>query len=321
MTSDTHFSGPEDFLKVIRTAHERPLSFADPWDTEFGRITGEELKHHGLELSSQRESFSIIMNELLVEAFMFYSPDQRQSIQNYCAIGALDLPTVEAFCAKSPEGYFAIVVSHGLMGFIHKYLKLTIGVVSPHSVVYCNRKAANQVTRDDLLSYAAELISHYQQSGDTRGAMVKLSDQLTAQVGLAVHLCESFVLGHEIGHFLAGHLLRDAHFSSDLTHPWLSIFRENQSHMDEMEADTYGFELMQFASSQRGKLDKTESERALLFATLAVFEALHVTGPPVGTDTHPAPFDRALAVIKKYLSPAAFHTAEKWIQTGVFEPR
>jgi hypothetical protein len=118
------------------------------------------------------------------------------------------------------------------MNLLHKYTKLVVAAHDPAQVVYCNRKDPASLTPAELLEWADELGMNYLTTGATRGAMLKLSDHAMAAVSPIVHLAETFVLGHEAGHYLAGHLEDDARFSADEEVRSLEVFAENERDVD-----------------------------------------------------------------------------------------
>jgi Zn-dependent protease with chaperone function len=176
---------------------------------------------------------------------------------------------------------YALVIHHGLMNLLHKYTKLVVAAHDPSQVVYCNRKDPASLTPAELLGWADELGPNYLATGATRGVMLKLSDRAMTAVSPIVRLAETFVLGHEAGHYLAGHLEDDTRFSADEEVPWLEVFAENERHEDEFEADAYGFEIMKACSPSA----PAETVHAAL---VGAFSMMGLIGGDVATASHPA---------------------------------
>jgi hypothetical protein len=158
-----------------------------------------------------------------------------------CAIGPLSHPSVNARCFRSKEGRYAIVLHHGLMNLLHKHSKLWVAAVNPSAVTYCNRKAPPSLTSQELIKWAGELGVIYRATGETKCALVELNHEGSFAASLTTTISEAFVLGHEMGHVLCGHLESSTRVVADDLIPSLQVLPESASHHDEFEAKATRF--------------------------------------------------------------------------------
>jgi hypothetical protein len=264
----------------VREGYARLDRDAQP-DQGLAELTELDLKKRGLELPDSDEAYGVVVARISDEIATACSEVWSRDLRERCAMGPLRHPSVNARCFRSPNGVYALVIHHGLMNLLHKYTKLVIAAHDPSQVVYCNRKHPASLTTTELLEWADELGVNYLDTGATRGAILKLTNRAMAAVSPIVHLAETFVLGHEAGHYLAGHLEVDAHFRTDEEVPWLDVFTENERHDDEFEADEYGFKIMKACSP----LAPPETVHT---AVVGAFSAMELIGGDVATVSHPA---------------------------------
>jgi hypothetical protein len=286
---------PAEFLAHVQQTYARLDRDPDP-HRELLELTRADLRKLGRDLPDPDAPYAEIVAAISADIVAACSELWGTNLSERCAIGPLQHPTVNARCFKSPDGVYALVIHHGLMNLLHKYTKLVIAAHDPPQVVYCNRKEPASLTTGELLEWAEELSVNYLATGATRGAMLKLSDRATAAASPIVHLGETFVLGHEAGHYLAGHLEDDARFSADENASWLQVFAENDRHDDEFEADAYGFEIMK-ASSPWAPPEIVHA------AIVGAFSMMGLIGGDVTTATHPASSERYQRLAKRFGMP------------------
>jgi hypothetical protein len=294
---DVERQTPGEFLGKVRDAFTEIYRDAEP-DEQLRDLTRRDLEKLGVTLAADPDDgyarvVAAISEEISSACAELYDVD----LSADCAIGTLTHPKVNARCFRSPEGVYALVIHHGLMGLLHKFTKLVIAAHDPSQVIYCNRKDPQSLTTEELLEWADELGVNYLATGAGRGAMLKLSDRAMAVVSPIVHLAETFVLGHEVGHYLAGHLDDDARFAADAEVPWLEVLAENKRHEDEFEADAYGFEIMRTCSPTM-PAEHTHS------AIVGAFSMMGLIGGDRSSPSHPASSERYRRLAERYGLPS-----------------
>jgi hypothetical protein len=116
--------------------------------------------------------------------------------------------------------------------------------------------------------------------------------QIAAPAGCeeaARRFAETFIVGHEVGDMVAGHLEGPARLSTDRPADWPAFYPENERQADEFDADAYGFETM--IDSYGGSLPTPLAIAALV----ATFGALRLVGAGEASATHPAARDASTA--------------------------
>jgi uncharacterized protein YjiS (DUF1127 family) len=286
---------PTEFLARVREAYAQLDRDEEP-DRALLELTRRDLEKLGVELAEPGENYGLIVAAIADEIAAACSAVWGCDLTERCAIGPLRHPAVNARCFKGPGGIYALVIHHGLMNLLHKYTKLIVAAHDPSQVTYCNRKDPASLTSTELLGWAEELRANYLASGATRGALLKLSPRAAAAASPIVHLAETFVLGHEAGHYLGGHLEDDARFTSDEEVPWLHVFAENVHHADEFDADAYGFEIMKACAP-------SAPPETVHVAVVGAFSAMALAGGDVATASHPASSERYQRLAERFGLP------------------
>jgi hypothetical protein len=294
------FSSPSEFLSYVRVAYSIPIPGDDDAMDKVWEVASAELKQHSgqtLPRPDPEDPYGPAIEELNDALLKHLTPDQRTKFQRKCAFGALDHPSVNAFCVRSPDEFYAMVLHHGLMNFYHKFIKLMLAAERLDAVHFCSRKDPRELSREDVIGYLSEFITSYRLTGVTRGPIVRLAMPVLGYAGYLLTLAEAFVVGHEAGHFLAGHLEDDANFRPHKSLRSLGVFEENRNHMNELEADAYGFRFMRTFVDQ----SETDSDRLMAVASVIVFEGLRSTGSDSATSSHPATTDRLKEISRQFL--------------------
>lgn len=285
---------PEAFLIEVRSRRLVPYWGAP--DEELLELTKRDLEALGETLPGPAEALDLVAARLAEEIKAACIALWGTDLSERCAIGALPHPAVNAQCIRSGvDGVYALVIYHGLMMLLHKYTKLIVAAHDTTQVVYCNRKEPDALEPGELLAWAAELGLNYLDTGAPRGAILKLTPRAMAAVVPIVHLGELFVLGHEAGHYLAGHLDTSSFHSSD-DDAGLEVLTENENHAYEFEADALGFEIMRACAGDA----PAEHIRS---ATVAAFSMMGLIGGDVDTVRHPASSTRYRHLAERYGAP------------------
>jgi hypothetical protein len=302
---------PAEFLAEIRFSYALRVSDLELQDPELLRLTEDALKRSGEALPDPADPYAVVIKGLgdrLVRSFA----DRYQADFANCAIGALEHPTVNARCFRSPAGLYAIVLHHGLMALLHKYTKLLAAAIDPSAVVYCNRKPAEELTSEELREWWEELGTIYLARGEVGGARVKLTPEATVSATGLLLLSEAFVLGHEIGHMVAGHMEDRDRLVADELVPWLQFLPENDLHAYEFEADDFGwFGMSSYAPGT--------PKPVLLASLLTTFNTLSVAGAAPNSTTHPAAMSRVQSLVEKNFSAETARLMGRWTQDGDVE--
>ena len=303
--SEPEFATPSEFLEHVRSAYAVPRAHATP-DREMLRLTHASLEELGLPPPDPANPYDTVIRDLTDQVAAGFQSRCGVDVSQSCGIGALDHPSVNARCFRSRHAHYAIVLHHGLMTLLHKHSKLLTAAVMPSKVVYCNRKDPRLLTSEELVSWSAELGPIYRAIGETKGAMVKLAPEASVIAGTMLTLGEAFVLGHEIGHMVSGHLDDPSRFVPDETLPWLEFFAENALHEDEFEADAHGFEAMRDYS-------ESTSMSVVLGAVVSTFAVLSLIGAGEPSRTHPSAMDRIHRLVERHFSAETARLVHRWI--------
>jgi hypothetical protein len=305
--SEQEFSSAAEFLEWLQREYARPYGEANP-DTEMRRILTARAQRLGVELPGPDGSMQAVVVGLATRISEIFRAEFGVEVDEICAIGPASNSTVNAFCLRSPEGFHAILMFHGLMAFLHKRTKLLTAASAMEHVIYCNRLPPTHLTPELLVEWADELGPIYREHGEVLGARVLLDEPATGASQVMLTMSEAFVLGHEIGHVIAGHLEDEARLIHD---PALSFaaYAENSSHKDEYEADTYGYVAM------RSFFDFADA-KLRLGALVATFDVLMMIGAGESSSSHPSAADRIHHLVKLHFSEHTARLVRRWVDEG-----
>lgn len=298
-----------EFLEQIRLDFSIQAANVERPETEMDRLTKEDLERHGIPLSVLADPYRKVIDDLVDEISGGFKSRYDVDIFDSCAFGPLQHPSVNARCFYDGTGLYAVVLHYGLMNLLHKYTKLLTAATDPSAVVYCDRRPAGELTADELQGWAQELGEIYRRTGETRGAIVKLKSEPSSAAAQMLSLGEAFVLGHEIGHRIAGHLEDRSGLVSDTEVPWLQFFPENVSHEHEFEADEYGYFAMQVHQPNASK-------SVLLGGLIATFATMSLIGGDQGSASHPDSLSRIHHVVGLHFSRETAELVHRWVDEG-----
>lgn len=313
----TNFDSPQKFLEYLQHVYARKYHTATP-DIEFKRRTNEEAKEQGLDLKvfGPYGYLERIVEELKGELFGSIDTHLASRINQEMALGLLPNGEANAFIARSRNRHYALLFNSGLMIFLHKYLKLIRASLNPADVVYCNRKEATQVTRDDIKTYVFDLIDIYKAAVAPYGPMVKLSRQATAEHSLLLHLSELFTICHELGHYLNGDLEHDSWFSVLPGLHEAEKFEENQDHEMEYAADATGYGLYLKAIKKQGLDPKTYE---VIIPVIGLFNLFYALAGGASS-THPHPYDRIINIAHRHYGQGFANEVEEALENPSLLP-
>lgn len=291
-------SSPDDFIMYLRFAHENPMSEVQSApNLEFQKIYNEKWStiHKGKEAeklgatSAHQHIASNLWNSLracLPESAINY-------LDAHLSVGALDSISVNAICAKSAEGYFAILLNAGLMTLLNKLSKILSAINDPGSVLYCNRIGSEQITTETLKKWYLEVCEHYRETSKPLGPQIHLRGDAELRHCMQLNLWEMFVLCHEVGHILCGHLDKKEFLVKSVFLGMADTLEENKNHEMEVEADIVGFILLrEYANKElfHQREDWTD-DRPFLAAMITLFNLFYLLGA-TESRSHPHPLDR-----------------------------
>jgi hypothetical protein len=209
------------------------------------------------------------------------------------AVGALDNISVNAFCARSAEGHLAVLMNSGLMTLFNKLSKIYAATSDPSSIVYCNRTGTNPVSAETLRAWISEVCKHYRDTGQPLGPQIHLDAKGDSRHAPQLHVWEMFVLCHEIGHIVCGHLDSPQFMLENPSLGMVQTLAENKDHVMEAEADLVGFLLLREYATKgvaAGSLPQ-DDDRWLLGTLITLFNLFHSIGA-AESRSHPHPLDR-----------------------------
>lgn len=126
--AEREFSTPPEYLQYVRAAYARPYTRGAP-DPEMHRLTRLDIEKYGVPLPDPSDPYRHVVRELADRAAATVMARRGVDITTRCAIGPLDEPSVNARCFRSANGFYAIVLHHGLMLLLHKHSKLLTAAV------------------------------------------------------------------------------------------------------------------------------------------------------------------------------------------------
>lgn len=234
------------------------------------------------------------------------------------AIGPLDTPEVNALAATDGIVY-AIVLGSGLMTFFHKYFKLTAATQCVGAITHCSRMDPEEVTPARLKEWTRELVAHYRNEGVPRGAIIRIDERRATPSYIATYMLglsfvETFVLCHELGHILCGHLGNPDRLIPLKGHPDIRLFAEGGNKELELQADLFAFWLTRFImKNQFGGM----TEEEMLGQLVLMFDLLYEAGYRA-TSSHPSPLERGVYVTESvYGYSAAERLARSYTDSSV----
>ncbi len=146
-------SSAKEFVDYLRFLHENSISSIQSGpNKEFQKIHEEKIKKRNQSRKHKKVSspHNHIAEELWESLKSILPPRLIDEFTGVIAVRALDNMTVNALCAKSVDGYVAVLVNTGLMTLLNKLSKIQIASISPESIRYCNRAQPNKISTATL---------------------------------------------------------------------------------------------------------------------------------------------------------------------------
>jgi hypothetical protein len=298
---------PREFLAQVKKA--RATAYPEPTPaSEFLRLHLEQLKEVGAEFVNLEEFFDDYLTELFAVIVRNLPPKQQRDVTKRIAVGTLGNSRINAFIVRSSAGEcFAILLNRALLATINHYVKLIAAANHPDAVIYCDGRSPTSLSKKDYLRLIAEMLRRYATTGEPRGPELKLAlgSNAMAFVDEALRATHVFVLAHELGHYLNGDLTVRGNFARSDEAGDALVFRSNLSHNKEFKADEVAFDLV--LRALRSVRADYRARRALDLSVILFFNFVREISNR-GSESHPAPGDRLVALTRAFFGTDAADT-------------
>ena len=280
------FRNAEDFLAFLKKVAVSPMAQVQgPPNAEFRTIV--EKRDLGAAVTIDRA-----YDDIVVDLWDEIEPIVREEclLSGQVAIGALDNIAANAMCARSPEGFLAVLLNAGLFTLLNKLSKLSVASSDAGSVVYCNRCPGPEVTPELAHQWYLDTCAHYAATGKPQGPQMHLTEPATELHAVQLNVWEVFVLCHEVGHIGAGHLA-DRDWKPNAALGMVQSSSMDFTHGQELDADLFGYLILRGWYYRNEARKGPEDDRPLLAHVMNLFDLLYLTGSREST-SHPDPLDR-----------------------------
>jgi hypothetical protein len=276
--------------------------------------TISELERLGLPVEGPAQEQSALRGEVFIWrcadlVIQRLPEDQRREVQRCVAFrGVLNLAS-SASIYRSPEGYYAIIVSSDLTRLLYLYASFVEAMTVPQNVRFCSIDPLEP--RPSADRYRIELASVFDVVRERRFTPVVnilFNEQSARVVAMVFETTLSFVISHELHHFASGELAAKSDRSAAGSVIGEPKFNETQS--SELRADAAAFEFMK-AVYLPHYIPEVDSS-FLAICVWGFFEVLTRAGY-TETESHPHPFERFIYICRTCLPPVSGNE-EIWSQ-------
>ncbi|KQN34764.1 hypothetical protein ASG37_15695 [Sphingomonas sp. Leaf407] len=255
---------------------------------------GEPLDPAEVERISSGLGLVTLVERIYAELLGYCPPALQQFCRDHVRVRGVRSIAIEGAVYSSGSGSYAVIVTTSLMILLSKIKKFVFAENHLDQVVYFNRRPAQELTAELARAIVYEIAANFR-AGEARGPIVMLDERGSQVVHGMLDFQEGFIVGHELGHLLADHLLR-----SMLANGLHSSFG-SPSHRSEYLADIIGYQLARRRDFDHdGPEPSLETRMGIEIARISsvceFFEILELAVPGA-TETHPAPSDRIANVL------------------------
>jgi len=300
----------DEWAPNIRDPHEYLVKEMPPplppgkSHTELSEAAVHELRRLGLPTEDASHKQSILRCEFFiwrcVDLITQRLPeDQRQRVTQSLAFRGAKNFRSSASTYRSPEHYYAIVVSSDLVTLLYLYAAFYEAITHPQNVEFCSIDPDNpRLDSQSYLVNLAHILDIVRDRGLTPVVIFLFNDQGARMVSSFFDAMLSFVISHELHHFLSGELTEPGKFSIERSDIGVPKFNETQA--SELGADIAAFEFMK--SRYMPRFAPETGPDFLPFCVYAFFELLTKIGFST-TATHPHPFERFIHICRICIPP------------------
>ena len=230
----------------------------------------------------------------------------KSAAAEYVAVGFLESDKLQPEIHRSGNGrFYSILIPSAFMSLLNRYLKLVASALNPDDVIYCNGRDVSQLGKSDYIKMSTSMLVHFGEYQEVKGAEIKLEigSRALAFVDRCHHYIISFILGHELAHFINDDLSESPHPRKFNLVAESGLAGINRFHTEEFKADIIGFELLlrmvHAESSQATVVNTLRWSIVLLFNMVREIQDLP-------TELYPMSSTRICAIIDCFLGePAA----------------
>lgn len=303
-------SKAQEFLNKVKENYEKPFMGGRPSVELFKKLpkyenyTDDKINKVIDELIHQKNEYNSSMAVSLRtkhELFSKFMPEFHNKFYNEkIAIGSLYHGNINAFCIKSSDGLYAILLNEGLMLLFNKLLSYYFAQTSLYNVSYCDRLPKEKLSIRIINEFINETITNFRSIGVPFGPVILLQKEGQVQLEKWLYVWESFVIFHELGHIFNGDLENKNNLLPFSSSSSACQFTNNSSKELEFNADVKGFGLM-------CKVFKENNFqlRLLLPAMIEFTEFLNLY--ELNSINHPPFKNRLLKILKLYYSEEIYN--------------
>lgn len=299
------FKSPGDFLAHCQE-YEKTYCPPHPASDGWLKAHGKQLREMDVPAITASEFLSGYFNDLLeLVVNSMTDHDLRTSIRNQVAVGLLESETLTACITKSDDGrHYAILIHSSLVMMLNHYLKLVMAANHNSSVTYCNDLNVGRLGSRDYIDLSIRMLAHYKVHREIRPPELKLrtGSPALALVEGSLHLIYTFLIGHELAHYINGDLAGD---DGEGREKWIADqfdAKEDPYHAKEHKADIIGFELL--LRLVHAKNPETTVVEVLKKSIILLFNMVREIGDKPSA-THPMSSIRICAIIDCFLGRRA----------------
>ena len=219
---------------------------------------------------------------------------------------------INASIIKGENGFFGIVFYTGFFLYISKATKYILASIDPKSVTYCElTDDIESIGSDAFMMWYKMMKMNYDLKKIVWGPKISLSPLMMAKRASVISFSETFIICHEIAHFLNGDFETKTNKISDD----IDELIEGQNHEMEYKADSKGFKLL-LEIIAKTKLAKEEQ---VLSYMLITFDLLGILVPEA-SKTHPSIYDRVINIVQQFYDENTLSKVkESYNELGFFD--
>ena len=302
---------PSEFLQHLKTSEALYFDGQKP-SRDFVDIHAQDLEKLGLSEVDPEKWLDVHFNELFSLISHTVSEPTKLELLASVAVGCVDTYEVNACIVRSRCGsVFAILVNRALLTMLNHHVKLISAANYPSSVLYFEGFPVTSLAGNIYSRASTAMLKHYYATGKPIGPELKLNLNSPAmkfvdQVLISLH---TFVLAHEVGHFVNGDLELEINFTGNIGLSECGmVFGANVSHEMEFAADQFAFETLLRVLRARGV---SMSARRVLDLSVTLFFNFLRDISNRGSESHPTPSDRVLSVTCEFFGAEAAYLMKR----------